>query len=346
MLRYSLFRRTRGFTLIELLVVIAIIAILIALLLPAIQKVRKAASRAQSENNLHQIGVAINNCNDTHHKLPPVSGFFPADTAPLPPPGIPNVPGNYWPFPNPPKPALSGSIFYFLLPFIEQDGLYNSMSGSADAGGPGLSTWKQNPGPHDYGFQGGTWGVAPVVKTYVAPGDPTVPSTGLLNNQSWGQPNGATSYAANAFAFGYQWYNGNNNYQDPAGWQDNNDNSPSNSRIPDTFPDGVSNTILFAEQYGSCQGVNHTYPDPGEGNHNGPAGTSPIVYTDVLFQNEPTYSGPGPTCNATLYQAFMAGGIQVLLADGSARSVSPEVTAGTWYNALHPDDGKTLGSDW
>lgn len=101
-----------GFTLVELLVVIAIIGILMSLLLPAVQAAREAARRTECSNKLKQLGLAVHNFSDAHQKLP--SSVRPAGLTTLP--------------------RIAGLTF--LLPYLEQNNIYDKYDQTVTWGDP------------------------------------------------------------------------------------------------------------------------------------------------------------------------------------------------------------------
>ena len=196
------FRKKSGFTLIELLVVIAIIAILIGLLLPAVQKVREAAARSKCSNNLKQIGTAVHNYQSAYGKVPPVEG---------------RGEGVWNPYQNSSTAAspsgTTGTIFYYLLPFVEQGNVYNNSGGNS-----------MNVG-------------SVIIPLFICPSDPSSSNAnsyggcGVMNGVNI-QRDGFASccYAANVMVF------------EPRG----------TNSIEVAMPDGTSNTVMMAERFKNC----------------------------------------------------------------------------------------------
>jgi prepilin-type N-terminal cleavage/methylation domain-containing protein len=303
--------RRQGFTLIELLVVIAIIAILIGLLLPAVQKVRQAAQRMQCANNEKQIVLAVHNFHATYNKVPPAWWWDP------------NAPGmccGNWVDPSGNVSGGPGSFQYFLLPYIEQDNLYNQ--GKAGNGSQKTPAWQQ------------------VVKTFICPSDFTSgtwpkgngPNT---NNANGPRPSfGSANYAGNVWVF-----------------------TPIPASIIQAIPDGTSNTVVLCEIYQNCNnhsdGPSWAWIEPWQGPpsvdvamfgcpSSGYGSCRDYNQGGTAFQLAPTLAG----CIYTTIQTPHAQGMLVGMGDGSVRTVSAGISTHTWELACYPKDGQVLPPDW
>jgi prepilin-type N-terminal cleavage/methylation domain-containing protein len=213
----------RGFTLIELLVVIAIIAILIGLLLPAVQKVREAAARTKSTNNLKQLALAMHNYQDSKGELPN-NGAWDYCCWHWGPLTFPPYVNNGW---NnaPPMPQIADACgwIYKILPYIEQGNLYNQWSYTAP-----IQTI-MDPGRAATGLS-----VIPVDPTNVFPN----------NTDNFAGP--VSDYAANALVVGSaeNTTSTGSSWSYPPNWANGPPGFNAFHRRLETIADGTSNTIL------------------------------------------------------------------------------------------------------
>jgi prepilin-type N-terminal cleavage/methylation domain-containing protein len=304
-----------GFTLIELLVVIAIIAVLIGLLLPAVQKVREAAERAQSQNNLKQITLAAHNYSNVNKMLPPA--FVRASST-----------GNHaW---------IDGSWVVNILPYVEESSRKQAVDNNGDTDQYYAIVYRQAP-----------------PKIFINPSDPAN-SGGAYFDGPW-DTYSVTGYVANYLAMGSVVRNAagqivRQGLLDIAQVGDGTSNTMLfTERItvcmknPQLHRIGYTGDFYDIAPYANTDWwqwipVVNYWPDPNA--------SYVLTGSATKFQANPTWNFRTATCDYRLASSPRSSGILVGMGDGSVRHVSANVSGETWWAAYTPNGGEVLGSDW
>jgi prepilin-type N-terminal cleavage/methylation domain-containing protein len=316
-------RNRSAFTLVELLLVIAIIGVLIGLLLPAVQKVREAAARIQCQNNLRQIGLAVQNYAGTYDgRLPPANFYL-----------VVNQTTNN---------AAIGSAHYAILPFLEQGNLYTQFNQDIPPVPPPASP---TSGP---GYLGA---VNVALKNFSCPSDPTQ-INGLAVGGSKDGLWGLSCYSYNNVLFSSGGALAKLGQSCPYRI----------GSIPDGASNTIGLGEQTGGYPGSFSSNNKYNASEAYNTWAWPATPLSTGGTYGPYSPDPSYlpgganygaNYPMPQCGVTpllsdptRFQSCHIGIINVCMMDGSVRPVAATVSQVSWNYALDPADGQTFDGTW
>ena len=309
-------RRRSGFTLIELLVVIAIIAILIGLLLPAVQKVREAASRMKCSNNLKQLGLAQHNYHDTNGNLMPIMG-----------PG-----GCCW-----------GTWAVLVMPYIEQDNAYKLYQnwGGTDSGNTNFPAASNGASPR-YGAAPNTTNVTRRrYPTLTCPSDQeNAPISSMTNcNYAVSAGTGGTYRTRPSGA--------PNGFTPQAGMFDGG-SLTRKIKLTDVT-DGLTNTVMVGEVIqGKASDLRGFiwWGDASAFSTFAPPNTTVLdqIYTAGYCNNQPTQNLPCSGAGGAVFysRSRHSGGVNACLGDASVRFIQNGITPQTWLYMGSANDGQVI----
>ncbi len=321
--RFFQSKRRRGMTLIELLVVIAIIGVLIALLLPAVQKVREAASRMACTNNLKQLGLALHNYHGQHGKFPP--GAVGPQGA-----GFPQYAG-----------LKHHSLGSYFLPYLEQDAVFRQYRWDV--------SWFDPPNQPAVRTQLAMWQCPSAPANRIKDGSlvTVTPPPALLFSgyAACGDYAGMSKVDAKLALLGLI---------DPPGGPltDHGDyegvfHVNRTTRLGD-IEDGTSNTIMMAECAGRPQQWHGSQPVPNVWVSGGPWASRNLLWCRGATQDGTAFYGKcaiNCTNDREVY-SFHPGGANVVFADGLVRFLHASIDIRVFARLVTRAGGELSGNDF